>query len=116
MSQIPEEQRQRILEYATVCAAQNSIDKMAIQALRNGQFDNANQNAKCFTNCFLEKAGLIVNGQTQDAVILEKLGRIFGIDKVKTAVSNCNSLKYADNCETAFELYKCYYKTNAVLI
>lgn len=89
---------------------------MAIQTLKSGQFDNTNENLKCFTNCFLEKAGLLVDGQTQDAVILEKLGSIFGVDKVKTAMSKCNSLKYADKCETAFELYKCYYKTNAVPI
>ncbi|XP_023294155.2 general odorant-binding protein 56d-like [Lucilia cuprina] len=114
--QIPEEQKQRILEYAAVCSQENSVDKNVIQALKTGQFSNVDQNAKCFTNCFLEKAGLLVNGQVQNAVISAKLGGIFGADKVSAAMAQCNDIKGADNCETAFELYKCYFKTNAALI
>ncbi|XP_065367553.1 general odorant-binding protein 56d-like [Calliphora vicina] len=114
--QIPEEQKQRIIEYAAVCAQQNSIDKAGIQALKTGQFSNTDQNTKCFTNCFLEKAGLLVNGQVQNDAISVKLGSIFGADKVNAAMAQCNGLKGADNCETAFELYKCYFKTNAALI
>lgn len=92
------------------------MDKTAVQSLRTGQFDNADQKVKCFTNCFLDKAGLFVNGQVQNDVISSKLGSIFGADKVKAAMAQCNGLKGADNCETAFELYKCYFKTKAALI
>ncbi|KAM7343153.1 general odorant-binding protein 56d-like [Cochliomyia hominivorax] len=113
---ISDEQKLRIIKYATVCAEKNAIDKEAIQALKNGQFANADQNAKCFTNCFLDKAGLFVNGQVQNDAISTKLGSIFGIDKVNAAMAQCNGLKGADNCETSFELYKCYFKSNAALI
>lgn len=81
--------------------------------MRQGQFDNADQNLKCFTNCFLEKSGFLVDGKVQESAISSKLGPIVGDSKIAGIMQQCNSIKGTDNCDTAFKLYQCYYKQNA---
>lgn len=95
-----------------MCAEQNLIDNSAVAALQDGQFSRADEKVKCFTNCFLEKSGLLVNGRVQKETVLNKLGAAFGADKVTAALTQCSSLKGGDNCETAFKIYKCFFQTN----
>ncbi|KAH8253295.1 hypothetical protein KR032_004613 [Drosophila birchii] len=95
------------------CAQQEGITKDQALALRAGNFENPDEKVKCFANCFLEKTGFLVDGQVQPAVVLTKLGPIAGEDNVKAVQAKCDSLKGADKCDTAFQLYKCYYENRA---
>ncbi|KAH8355054.1 hypothetical protein KR093_004547 [Drosophila rubida] len=112
---LSDEQKAKARENAAACIAQEGITKEQAQALRGGSFDGVDAKVKCFANCFLEKSGLLVDGQIKPEVVLEKLGPVAGVDKVKAIQAKCDSVKGADKCDTAFQLYQCYHKNNAQL-
>ncbi|EDW60309.1 general odorant-binding protein 56d [Drosophila virilis] len=111
--QLTDEQKAKAKANGAACAEQEGITKEQAHALRQGNFDNADAKVKCFANCFLEKTGFMADGQIKSDVVLEKLGPIVGVDKVKAAQEKCDSLKGADKCDTAFQVYQCYYKNHA---
>ncbi|KAH8270838.1 hypothetical protein KR018_006678, partial [Drosophila ironensis] len=98
---------------AKACAEQEGVSKEQAIALRAGVFTDSDPKIKCFANCFLEKSGFLVNGQVQPDVVLAKLGPIAGEQTVKDVQAKCDSIKGADNCETGYEIYKCYYNNRA---
>ncbi|XP_073844160.1 general odorant-binding protein 56d-like [Musca autumnalis] len=110
---LTEQQKLRALQYSAECLEKEKSTTDAAKALIKGQFDGLDKNAKCFGNCFLEKAGFLIDGVVQPAVLSEKLGPNVGQDRLNAIMSKCNSLKGSDNCETAFVLYQCYYKEHA---
>ncbi|KAH8389273.1 general odorant-binding protein 56d [Drosophila serrata] len=111
--QLSEEQKAVAHANGALCAQQEGITKDQAIALRAGNFENADEKVKCFANCFLEKTGFMVDGQLQPTVVLAKLGPLAGEDNVKAVQAKCDSLKGADKCDTAFQLYKCYYENRA---
>ncbi|XP_034477139.1 general odorant-binding protein 56d-like [Drosophila innubila] len=113
--QLTDEQKAAVRENAKACVEQEGITKEQAQALRDGNFDNVDGKVKCFASCFLEKTGLVVDGQIKPDVIQAKLGPLVGADKVKEVQAKCDSIKGSDKCDTAFQLYQCYHKSNAQL-
>ncbi|XP_017032897.1 general odorant-binding protein 56d [Drosophila kikkawai] len=111
--QLSDEQKAAAHANGALCAQQEGITKDQALALRAGNFDNVDEKVKCFANCFLEKTGFLVDGQVQPAVVLAKLGPLAGEDNVKAVQAKCDSLKGADKCDTAFQLYQCYYNNRA---
>ncbi|XP_017868425.1 PREDICTED: general odorant-binding protein 56d-like isoform X1 [Drosophila arizonae] len=108
--QLSDEQKARAKANAGACIEQEGVTKEQAMALREGKFENVDEKVKCFANCFLEKSGFLADGQIKSDVVLEKLGPIVGVDKVKAAQEKCDSLKGSDKCDTGFQLYQCYYK------
>lgn len=100
-----------MLEYALDCINKEGITKEQTLDLREGKFGNVTGKVKCFAKCFLEKEGFFVNGQVKSDVVKQKLGPIFGEDKVKAVQAKCDSLRGSDDCDTSFQLYKCYYQS-----
>ncbi|XP_001361439.2 general odorant-binding protein 56d [Drosophila pseudoobscura] len=111
--ELTDTQKAELKERAKACAGQEGVTKEQALALRAGNFEDADPKVKCFANCFLEKAGFVVDGQIKPDVVLAKLGPIAGVDKVNAVQAKCDSLKGADKCETSYELYKCYYQNRA---
>ncbi|XP_034650731.1 general odorant-binding protein 56d [Drosophila subobscura] len=111
--ELTDEQRAAVKERAKACAQQEGVTKEQAQALRSGNFADADDKVKCFANCFLEKSGFVVDGQIKPDVVLAKLGPIAGVDKVKAVQAKCDSLKGANKCDTSYELYKCYHNNQA---
>ncbi|KAL7738489.1 hypothetical protein ACLKA6_006797 [Drosophila palustris] len=109
------EQRAKLREGGKECIEKEGITKEQAQALRGGNFDNVDGKVKCFASCFLEKANLVVDGQINTDEIQTKLSPLVGADRVKEIQAKCDSIKGTDNCDTAFQLYQCYYKNNAEL-
>ncbi|KAI8038533.1 general odorant-binding protein 56d-like [Drosophila gunungcola] len=97
-----------IRQKAKACVEQEGVTKEQAIALKAGNFTDIDPKVKCFANCFLEKSGLVINGQVQPAVVLAKLGLLAGKDLVKDVQAKCDSVKGADKCDTSFQLYKCY--------
>ncbi|KAH8270769.1 hypothetical protein KR018_001021 [Drosophila ironensis] len=110
---LTDEQKATAHANGAACAQQEGITKEQALALRGGNFDDSDPKVKCFANCFLEKSGFLVDGQIQPAVVLAKLGPIAGEDNVKAVQAKCDSIKGADKCDTAFQLYQCYFKNRA---
>lgn len=88
---------------------QEKISEQQGEALRKFSFDKADDKVKCFTNCFLERTGFIADGKIQPDVE-QMLSPIFGPNRIKAVQAKCNSLTGADNCDTAFRLYRCYHE------
>lgn len=64
---------------------------------------------KCYAKCFLEKVGMIKDGVLQEEFILKKFAYILGYEAAEKFVGTCNAIvNLQDNCESAYEMYKCY--------
>lgn len=113
--QLTDEQKAKAHASALACIEQEGITKEQGLTLRDGKFDNVDGKVKCFANCFLEKAGFIADGQVKPDVVEQKLTPIFGAENVKAAQAKCDSIKGTDNCDTAFQLYKCYHENNGLV-
>ncbi|XP_022230272.1 general odorant-binding protein 56d [Drosophila obscura] len=111
--QLSEEQKATAHANGALCIQQEGITKDQAQALRAGNFEDSDPKVKCFANCFLEKAGFLANGQIKPDIVLAKLGPLAGEDNVKAVQAKCDSLKGADNCDTAYQLFQCYHKQHA---
>ncbi|XP_017051274.1 general odorant-binding protein 56d [Drosophila ficusphila] len=112
-ARIPETQISALRQKARACASQEGITRGQALALRSGNFEDSDPKVKCYANCFLEQTGLVANGQVKPDVVLAKLGPIAGEAKVKEVQAKCDSIQGADNCDTSFQLYKCYYQNRA---
>lgn len=77
-----------------------------------GKFANVRHNEKCFINCISEKFGFMNKGEIQPNVIQQKMGSSVGAKKLKALQAKCDSKKGSDKCETAFNVYRCYYNNN----
>ncbi|EDW74828.1 Odorant-binding protein 56d [Drosophila willistoni] len=110
---LTDEQKAQAHANGALCVQQEGITKEQAMALRAGNFEDKDPKVKCFANCFLEKTGFIADGQVKPDVVLAKLGPLAGADKVKAVQAKCDSLKGADKCDTAYQLYECYYKNSA---
>eukprot|EP00099_Drosophila_melanogaster_P012298 NP_001286619.1 Odorant-binding protein 56d, isoform B [Drosophila melanogaster] len=111
--QLSDEQKAVAHANGALCAQQEGITKDQAIALRNGNFDDSDPKVKCFANCFLEKIGFLINGEVQPDVVLAKLGPLAGEDAVKAVQAKCDATKGADKCDTAYQLFECYYKNRA---
>ncbi|EDW91459.2 general odorant-binding protein 56d [Drosophila yakuba] len=111
--QLSDEQKAVAHANGALCAQQEGITKDQAIALRNGNFENSDPKIKCFANCFLEKTGFLINGEVQPDVVLAKLGPLAGEDAVKAVQAKCDAIKGADKCDTAYQLFECYYKNRA---
>ncbi|TDG41399.1 hypothetical protein AWZ03_012171 [Drosophila navojoa] len=107
------EQKSTIRANAMQCTQQEGNTKEQAIALRNGNFDDADDKVKCYANCFLERAGFIVEGQINGDAVLQKLAPAAGADQVKAALATCASIKGANKCDTGFQIYRCFYKNRA---
>ena len=67
--------------------------------------------------CFFERVGFMdKTGAPQKDVIVSKLGDDFSgkkNEKLEALISKCVEEKGADDCETAYKIYQCYW-TNKV--
>ncbi|XP_030387808.1 general odorant-binding protein 56d-like [Scaptodrosophila lebanonensis] len=112
---LSEEQKQKAHEHAAECVKQEGITKEQAMALRKGDFTDTDPKVKCFANCFLTKAGFIQDGEVKPDVVLAKLGPIEGEATVKEVQASCDSLKGENACDTAYQLFQCYYKHKSQL-
>ncbi|XP_023164062.1 general odorant-binding protein 56d-like [Drosophila hydei] len=110
---LTDEQKSTIRANAMLCTQQEGNTKEQAFALRNGNFEDADDKVKCYANCFLEKAGFIVDGQINGEAVLQKLAPAAGVDQVKAALATCDSVRGANKCETGFQIYQCFYKNRA---
>ncbi|ALC42763.1 Obp56d [Drosophila busckii] len=115
LRRLPEEQRKVVQEHVMHCMQLEDVSMEQIQSLINGTNDGIDAKLKCYTNCFFEQCGFIVNGQLQPDVMLEKLTDALGIDNVADVVANCKNIKGTEKCELGYQLHQCLKKNSALI-
>ncbi|XP_058983545.1 general odorant-binding protein 56d-like [Musca domestica] len=110
---IPDDQKARAAGIASDCIAQEKITTEQAVEFSKGEFSKANKNVKCYANCFLTKAGVLVDGVLQTSVVMEKMAPSVGEAKLKAIMEKCGKVKGSDQCETAFMMFECYHKEHA---
>lgn len=67
-------------------------------------------------NCFFKRSGFFnEKDEPQKDVIIEKFALKTGLKKEKfdDLVTKCIAVKGADQCETSFKIYECYWKNQS---
>ncbi|XP_037941413.1 general odorant-binding protein 56d-like [Teleopsis dalmanni] len=91
------------------CGLREGASRDAIRDLKHGIFADDDPNLKCFVDCVLDRLDFFVDGEINVDVINEKVGSIIGMEQLEAAMEKCNDIKGEDNCDTAYQLLKCYY-------
>lgn len=92
------------------CIKQTGVNPDLIKEARQGQFAE-DEALKKFTLCFFQKSGIFSSdGKLNAEVALSKLPA--GVDKVavKKVLEDCKTKTGKDAADTAYKIFKCYYK------
>ncbi|XP_017486527.1 PREDICTED: general odorant-binding protein 56d-like [Rhagoletis zephyria] len=104
------DQMLKVSALTSECAKETGTSMESVLPLRQGDFSQVDDKVKCFSKCFQERLGFLVNGVVNEEAVQKSLGPLAGEEKVKAIQAKCNGVKGADDCDTAFEWYKCYYE------
>lgn len=93
-----------------MCLAETKVDPAVVQNARKGQFSD-DPLLKKFVFCFLKRAQLVNSkGHLKEDVLLAKLPKDSNPIAVRVIIELCKSQRGVDAADTAFVLYKCFYK------
>ncbi|XP_011180837.1 general odorant-binding protein 56d [Zeugodacus cucurbitae] len=96
------------------CLKESGASPALLDPLKKGDFNAVGDKAKCFLKCLENKKGILENGAPNEADI-RKVRKV-GNEEPKNILAKCNGLMGANECDTAFLLYKCYWQEHAALI
>ncbi|XP_018784464.1 PREDICTED: general odorant-binding protein 56d-like [Bactrocera latifrons] len=105
---LTQEQIQKVHTLSTECLKETGASEEAIRALIKGDDSQVDGKVKCFTKCMLDKLGYVENGKVNEEKVQNILGKLIGMEKAKATQAKCNGLKGADECDTAYQIRKCY--------
>ncbi|XP_073957530.1 general odorant-binding protein 56d-like [Choristoneura fumiferana] len=108
--QLSQTQKEKVQQHTVECMKQSGVKPELLAEAKKGNFKD-DESLKKFTFCFFQKAGILNNdGKLNVDVALSKLPQ--GADKagVKKALEQCSAKKGRDAADTAFEVFKCYYR------
>lgn len=101
-------------EHVKICTKEQNITEDIADRLKLGQFVDRGRNTQCFGACLFKKQGFFdKDGKLARDVIIGRLVQkepeVPKFDKIIESVDKCISLVGADECETAFKFYECYW-------
>ncbi|XP_044265630.1 uncharacterized protein LOC123011962 [Tribolium madens] len=92
------------------CLASSGANADVIAKVRNGKFSNDPQTQKYF-GCMLLSVGIVnQSGQLQVDVLRKKVPKDMKKDEAIKIYMSCKDKKGANNDETAYLLYKCFWE------
>ncbi|XP_011197297.2 general odorant-binding protein 56d [Bactrocera dorsalis] len=98
------------------CLKESGASAAQLDALKKGDFNAVDDKAKCFLKCLQNKKGILENGVPNEAAIHKVMTPAVGNSPPKNTLAKCNGLKGANECDTAFQIYKCYRQEHVGLI
>lgn len=98
-------QKKLIQHITEICVEQEDLSQEQVSVLEKG---NTDRKIKCFSECFIKKLGFYANGKLIIDKIKEKLGPIYGDEKVEHAIEKCKAPNTSDECEKSYFLFTCY--------
>lgn len=104
---------EQIIDECMIQKEQN-LTRADVEKFREGNFLKVHEHHhKCFTKCFLEKVNFMKDGIQQIEYISEKIRFFIKNEEAANKVLDvCKSLKLGNDCESSYELYKCYFNQN----
>ena len=101
-------------EISKTCAEECRVSETDLKVMENTTLSNiTTENAKCYTLCFLQKFGVIVN----DLIKFDKLEELIKMDcspndlpKISQRIDDCKLLKGPNIRETTILITECIYK------
>ncbi|CAD7012644.1 unnamed protein product [Ceratitis capitata] len=99
------------------CMKESGASVAQLEALKKGDFNSIDNKAKCFLKCLEDNKGILTNGMPNEAGIRKKIhAPPAGNGVSKDLLAKCNGLKGADECDTAYQIYKCFMQEKVPLI
>uniref|UniRef100_A0A0K8TUX5 Odorant Binding Protein n=1 Tax=Epiphyas postvittana TaxID=65032 RepID=A0A0K8TUX5_EPIPO len=103
-------QKDKVQKNTVECIKQSGVKPELLAEAKKGNFKD-DEGLKKFTLCFFQKAGIFNrDGKLNIETALSKLPE--GADKagVKKALEQCSTKKGRDAADSAYEVFKCYYR------
>ncbi|XP_067633512.1 general odorant-binding protein 56d-like [Eurosta solidaginis] len=97
------------------CVKETGANPDILDAAFHGDFSKIGNKEKCFTKCAQNKLGFVSKGVVKSDVIQKQLGPLAGDDKVKAVQAKCNGIMTKDDCDTSYELHRCYFNEHTSL-
>ena len=91
------------------CVDKFGLDDKIVDQLKNGYYGNVDENAKCFTKCFFERAGFMDSeAKLNEDFIIEKVSAVLPREKILNLLLKCDEDIGENACDTAFRFYQCF--------
>nr|XP_036230479.1 general odorant-binding protein 56d-like [Bactrocera oleae] len=103
-------------QYYEHCLKESGASAAQLDALKRGDFNAIDDKAKCFLKCLENKKELLKNGVPNEAGKGKLPMPAIGNSAPRNVLAKCNGLQGANECDTAFQLYKCYLQEHVILI
>ncbi|XP_062563137.1 general odorant-binding protein 56d-like [Armigeres subalbatus] len=114
---VTEEEKEAGRQLAGKCMQQTGTSEESVKRLRSGDTSDADDNTKCFVQCFFQGAGIVDSeGNMQEAFVTEKLANEYDRAKAEEVVQRCRNNPGANPCERSFTLLQCYVANRASLM
>ncbi|XP_018794662.1 PREDICTED: general odorant-binding protein 56h-like [Bactrocera latifrons] len=103
------------LELMDACNKESGISKAELQEYFDSQMDpaKATNAIKCHMKCVSEKFGFYKSNMLDETVTIKYLNENnmapkASVNTVKQSIQQCNQLKGANSCDTAFQIMSCF--------
>nr|AOG12879.1 odorant binding protein [Eogystia hippophaecolus] len=107
---LSQSQKDKVHQYTLQCITESGVKPEVIAEAKKGHF-NDDEALKKFILCFFQKSS-ILNGEGKLDVeaALSKLPSDVDKTAVKKVLEDCKNKTGKSTADTAFEIFKCYYK------
>ncbi|XP_055598833.1 general odorant-binding protein 56d-like [Uranotaenia lowii] len=114
---VTDEEKAQAKQLAEHCMKETGTSEESVKRLRNGDTSDADDNTKCFVQCFFQGAGFVdADGNIQEDHLTEKLASEYDREKAEELVQKCKNNAGANPCERSFALLECYIENRASLV
>lgn len=100
------------LEVVQKCMEEHKVTAETALKLKTGDFTERGKNAQCLMSCIFNKKNYFKDGKLQLDTMIEGAILKEGIEfreQIMKAVNKCAAITGADDCETSYKLYECYW-------
>ncbi|KAF7997033.1 hypothetical protein HCN44_005310 [Aphidius gifuensis] len=97
------------------CRKQTGVAWDPLSKFKNGDFNENDPKLKCYLKCFMQKYGIFGD----DSIYIDRVLRYLPYSMQKTSkntLEKCNLIPSTDSCDKAFQLLKCYFKSQPEVI
>lgn len=93
-----------------ICQDRGNLTHDEVDYFSFGEFHKINETKhKCFTKCFFDEFGIIKDGIFQRDLAKKIITAFVGEKKATIITIDCKNIIFKNDCETSYEIFKCYF-------